>query len=81
MPAQQFPPGYVDPAPLLAAVAEEIGEANLRCIMYSGAGYSGAPVNAHIAQNAMYSPPRLLHSIRSLIIPGTQQAAEQDELS
>ena len=42
MPAQQFPPGYVDPAPLLAAVAEEIGEANLRCITYSGAGYSGA---------------------------------------
>ena len=42
MPAQQFPPGYVDPAPLLTAVAEEIGEANLRCITYSGAGYSGA---------------------------------------
>ena len=42
MPAQQFPPGYVDPAPLLAAVAEEIGEANLRCITYSGAGYCGA---------------------------------------
>ena len=42
MSAQQFPPGYVDPAPLLAAVAEEIGEANLRCITYSGSGYSGA---------------------------------------
>ena len=41
-PAQQFPPGYVDPAPLLAAVAEEIGEANLRCITYSGTGYDGA---------------------------------------
>ncbi len=41
-PAQQFPPGYVDPVPLLAAVAEEIGEANLRCITYSGAGYDGA---------------------------------------
>jgi len=41
-PAQQFPPGYVDPAPLLAAVAEEIGEANLRCITYSGSGYNGA---------------------------------------
>jgi glyoxylase-like metal-dependent hydrolase (beta-lactamase superfamily II) len=41
MPAQQFPPGFVDPAPLLAAAAKEIGEANLRCITFSGAGYSG----------------------------------------
>ena len=40
--AQSYPPGYVDPAPLLAAVSEEIGEANLRCITYSGSGYSGA---------------------------------------
>ena len=40
--AQPFPPGYVDPAPLLAAVAAEIGEANLTCITYSGTGYSGA---------------------------------------
>ena len=31
--AQQFPPGYVDPAPILAAVSEEIGEANLRCVL------------------------------------------------
>ena len=40
--AQQFPPGYVDPQPLLAAAAKEIGEANLRCITFSGTGYSGA---------------------------------------
>ena len=40
--AQEFPPGYVDPAPLLAAVAEEIGEADLRCITFSGSGYAGA---------------------------------------
>src|SRR5262245_65486003 len=40
--AQQFPPGYVDPQPLLAAAAREIGEANLRCITFSGTGYSGA---------------------------------------
>ena len=41
--AQEFPPGYVDPAPLLAAVAEEIGEADLRCIAFSGSGgYAGA---------------------------------------
>lgn len=41
-PAQQFPPGYVDPAPLLAAAAREIGEGNLKCITYSGTGYGGA---------------------------------------
>ncbi len=40
--AQSFPPGYVDPAPLLAAASKEIGEANLRCITFSGAGYDGA---------------------------------------
>ena len=40
--AQNYAPGYVDPAPLLAAVAEEIGEAKLRCITYTGTGYSGA---------------------------------------
>ena len=40
--AQQFPPGFVDPAPLLAAAAKEIGEANLKCITFSGTGYSGA---------------------------------------
>ena len=31
--AQSYPPGYVDPAPLLAAVAEEIGE------VLRGSGY------------------------------------------
>jgi glyoxylase-like metal-dependent hydrolase (beta-lactamase superfamily II) len=42
MPAQQFPPGYVDPAPLLAAAAHEIGEASLKCITFAGTGYGGA---------------------------------------
>lgn len=41
-PAQQLPPGYVDPAPLLAAAAAEIGEAHLRCITFSGTAYGGA---------------------------------------
>ncbi len=40
-PAQQFPPGYVDPMPILAAASKEIGEASLRCITFSGTGYSG----------------------------------------
>jgi glyoxylase-like metal-dependent hydrolase (beta-lactamase superfamily II) len=41
LPAQQFPTGFVDPAPLLAAAAKEIGEANFRCVTFSGVGYSG----------------------------------------
>lgn len=40
--AQEFPPGYVDPAPLLAAVAEEIGESHLTCVTFSGSGFGGA---------------------------------------
>lgn len=40
-PAQQWPAGYVDPAPVLAAASKEIGEANLRCVTFSGTGYSG----------------------------------------
>ena len=42
VPAQQFAPGYVDPAPLLEAVARDIGEAGLKCITFSGTGYAGA---------------------------------------
>jgi glyoxylase-like metal-dependent hydrolase (beta-lactamase superfamily II) len=42
VPAGQFPPGYVDPAPLLAAASREIGEANLKCITFGGTGYGGA---------------------------------------
>ena len=41
-PAQQFPAGFVDPAPILAAAAREIGEANFKCVTFSGTGYSGA---------------------------------------
>ncbi len=41
-PAQQFPPGYVDPLPVLAAASREIGEANLRCVTFAGSGYNGA---------------------------------------
>jgi hypothetical protein len=40
--AQRFPPGYVDPAPILDAAAREIGEANFRCVTFSGTGYGGA---------------------------------------
>jgi glyoxylase-like metal-dependent hydrolase (beta-lactamase superfamily II) len=40
--APTFPPGYVDPAPILAAAAAEIGEASLKCITFSGTGYAGA---------------------------------------
>ena len=49
--AQSFPPGYVDPLPLLAAASKEIGEANLRCITFSGTGYNGA-----VGQTAEFNP-------------------------
>ncbi len=48
---QTFPPGYVDPFPLLAAASKEIGEANLRCIAFSGTGYNGA-----VGQTAEFNP-------------------------
>jgi glyoxylase-like metal-dependent hydrolase (beta-lactamase superfamily II) len=41
LPAQQFPPGYVDPGPVLAAASKAINEQSLRCITFSGTGYSG----------------------------------------
>ena len=40
--AQQFPPGYVDPMPLLAAASKEINEQSFRCVTFSGTGYGGA---------------------------------------
>ncbi|MFL2546614.1 MAG: MBL fold metallo-hydrolase [Candidatus Rariloculaceae bacterium] len=40
--AQDFPPGFVDPMPLLEAASEEIGERNFQCVTFSGTGYSGA---------------------------------------
>ena len=42
LPAQQFPPGFVDPAPILASASAAIGEQSLRCVTFSGTGYSGA---------------------------------------
>jgi glyoxylase-like metal-dependent hydrolase (beta-lactamase superfamily II) len=40
--AGQFPPGYVDPTPLLAAAAKAIGTDSLRCVTIAGTAYSGA---------------------------------------
>ena len=39
--AQAFPPGYLDPAPVLAAAAAAIGTDALRCVTISGSAYSG----------------------------------------
>ncbi len=40
--AQEFPPGYLDPEPILEAAAAAIGTDNLRCVTISGTGYAGA---------------------------------------
>ncbi len=39
--AQELPPGYLDPGPILQAAAEAIGVANLRCVAISGSAYAG----------------------------------------
>jgi glyoxylase-like metal-dependent hydrolase (beta-lactamase superfamily II) len=39
--AQPFPPGYVDPSPVLDAAAKAIGADRLRCVTLSGTGYAG----------------------------------------
>ncbi len=38
----QFPPGYVDPAPILTAARKAIGTDNLRCLTVAGTAYNGA---------------------------------------
>src|SRR5262245_56188845 len=40
--AQQFPPGYMDPRPILDAARKAIGNDALRCVTISGSGYNGA---------------------------------------
>ena len=40
--ARQFPPGFVDPAPVLAAAAKAIGSDHLRCVTIAGTAYAGA---------------------------------------
>jgi glyoxylase-like metal-dependent hydrolase (beta-lactamase superfamily II) len=39
---RQLPPGFVDPAPVLAAAAKAIGSDNLRCVTIAGSAYAGA---------------------------------------
>ena len=39
---QQFPPGYMDPRPILDAARKAIGNDALRCVTISGSGYNGA---------------------------------------
>jgi glyoxylase-like metal-dependent hydrolase (beta-lactamase superfamily II) len=40
-PAQEFPPGYLDPEPILQAAEAAIGSNRLSCVTISGSGYSG----------------------------------------
>src|SRR5947207_1730069 len=39
---QQFPPGYVDPKPILDAAIKAIGNDKLNCVTISGTAYDGA---------------------------------------
>jgi glyoxylase-like metal-dependent hydrolase (beta-lactamase superfamily II) len=47
--AQQFPPGYVDPAPVLEAARKAIGVDSLRCVTISGSAYGGAVGQARLS--------------------------------
>src|SRR5688572_8139132 len=38
----QLPPGYIDPAPILAAAAQAIGADRLTCVTIAGTAYGGA---------------------------------------
>jgi glyoxylase-like metal-dependent hydrolase (beta-lactamase superfamily II) len=40
--AQSYPPGFVDPRPVLDAAAKAIGVDALKCVTMTGTGYSGA---------------------------------------
>jgi len=40
--ARQFPPGYIDPVPILADARRAIGTDQLRCVTIAGTAYSGA---------------------------------------
>jgi glyoxylase-like metal-dependent hydrolase (beta-lactamase superfamily II) len=39
--SRRFPPGYLDPQPVLQAAAQAIGADNLKCVTISGTGYAG----------------------------------------
>ena len=49
-PPQEFPSGYVDPAPVLDAAEKAIGVGNLRCVTLSGTGYSGIVGQQRLAE-------------------------------
>ncbi len=57
LPAQQFPPGYVDPGPVLAAASKAINEQSLQCVTFSGTGYSG-PVGQTFENSVNVDWPR-----------------------
>ncbi len=48
--AQQFPAGYVDPAPVLQAAARAIGTDNLRCVTIAGTAYAGIVGQQRLAE-------------------------------
>ncbi len=49
-PAQQLPPGHVDPAPILDAAAHAMGVDQLGCVSMAGTAYTGM-VGQNITQN------------------------------
>jgi glyoxylase-like metal-dependent hydrolase (beta-lactamase superfamily II) len=77
-PPAGFQPGFVDPAPILAAAAKEIGEAGLQCVTFSGAGYAGA-VGQALESGVNIDWPRIdaLANYRRTINYGTRTIVEE----
>jgi glyoxylase-like metal-dependent hydrolase (beta-lactamase superfamily II) len=48
--AQRFPPGFVDPEPILTAAAAAIGADQVTCITMSGSGYAGIVGQQRLAE-------------------------------
>jgi glyoxylase-like metal-dependent hydrolase (beta-lactamase superfamily II) len=47
---QQFPPGFVDPTPILDAAVDAIGNDKLNCVTLSGTAYNGAVGQARLSE-------------------------------
>lgn len=59
--AQQPAPGHLDPVPVLRAAAKAMGTDRLKCITFSGTGYSGK-VGQNVTQNTDWPPGEPLAS-------------------
>lgn len=75
---QSFPPGYVDPQPVLQAASDAIGAERLNCITFSGSGYSGM-VGQNFTQDTDWPRGEPLSNYTRTIDFGARSSVEQFE--